>query len=135
MITITLESKKHKEILDVTDKINEIIIKNKIKEGVVNLFLTHTTAALTTVDEDPGIDLDLFDALEGMIPKLKFRHPHNSAHTPSHILSSIIGTSLTLLVENGELILGTWQRVVLVELDGPKERHIFMNIQLANQKI
>ncbi|OGK12136.1 hypothetical protein A3B40_04975 [Candidatus Roizmanbacteria bacterium RIFCSPLOWO2_01_FULL_37_16] len=128
MEKIIINTKKEKELVDITDKVNEIIKKNDFKEGAVTLFLTHTTAALTTIDEDPGIDLDLFDALEEMVPKLKYRHPHNPSHVPSHILSSLIGTSLTLLVEGGELILGTWQRVVLIELDGPKEREIYISI-------
>jgi len=128
MEKIIINTKKEKELVDITDKVNEIIKKNDFKEGAVTLFLTHTTAALTTIDEDPGIDLDLFDALEEMVPKLKYRHPHNPSHVPSHILSSLIGTSLTILVEGGELILGTWQRVVLIELDGPKEREIYISI-------
>ena len=127
METITIQTKKQKEIVDITDKISEIIQKNKRKDGTVNLFLTHTTAALTTADLDPGTDEDMLEAFWQMIPKFHYRHPHNPSHVPSHILSSLIGTSLTLLVEDGELILGTWQRVVLVELDGPKERNIIIS--------
>src|SRR3989344_8247440 len=127
MKRLVIQTKKEKELVDITDKINEIIKKNKFKEGSITLFLTHTTAALTTIDEDPGVDEDLFMALEKVVPKLNYRHPHNPAHMPSHILSSIIGTSLTLLVENGELILGPWQLVVLIELDGPKARKIFVS--------
>ena len=127
METIIVNTKKQKEVVDITNMISKIIKKNSFKKGVINLFLTHTTAALTTMDEDPGMDLDFFDALDVMIPKLKYRHPHNPVHTPSHILSSLIGTSLTLIVDKGELILGTWQRVVLVELDGPKERKIVIS--------
>lgn len=129
METITIDTKKAKEIVDITDKISEIIKKSKIKDGVVHLFLTHTTAALTTADLDPGTDLDMLDAFEAMIPKLNYRHPHNPTHVSSHILSSLIGTSLSLPVKEVELILGTWQRVVLVELDGPKERKIIVSTQ------
>ena len=84
----------------------------------------HTTAALTTADLDPGTDLDMLDAFEAMMPKLRYRHPHNPEHVPDHILSSLIGTGLTLPVESGSLVLGTWQRVVLVELDGPRQREL-----------
>lgn len=125
---LIIKTKKEKELADITDKINEIIKKNRFKEGVITLFLTHTTAALTTIDEDPGVDKDLFMALEKVVPKLNYHHPHNPDHMPSHILSSIIGTSLTLLVEEGGLILGPWQLIVLVELDGPKERKIFISL-------
>ena len=129
MEAITIQTKKRKEIVDITDEISQIIQKNKIKDGVLHLFLTHTTAALTMADLDPGTDLDMLDAFEEIIPKLRYRHPHNPPHVPSHILSSLIGTSLTLLVEKGELVLGTWQRIVLVELDGPKERKICLSVQ------
>jgi secondary thiamine-phosphate synthase enzyme len=63
-----------------------------------------------------------------MIPKLKYRHPHDPSHVGDHIMSSIIGTSLILPFENKNLVLGTWQRVVLIEFDGPRERKIFIKI-------
>lgn len=124
---LNIQTGKEKQVIDITDKVQELINKNNFREGPVTLFLAHTTAALTTADLDPGTDLDMLDAIEKMIPKLNFRHPHNPAHVPSHIMSSLIGVSLTLLVEEGNLVLGTWQRVVLVELDGPKTRRIKIN--------
>ena len=127
MEKLLIQTTKEKELVDITDKVNEIIKKSDFKEGAINLFLTHTTAALTTIDEDPDVDKDLFMALEKIVPKLNYHHPHNPDHMSSHILSTIIGTSLTLLVKNGELVLGTWQRVVLVELDGSKERKIVLS--------
>lgn len=93
---------------------------------ICNLFLTHTTAALTTADLDPGTDLDMLDAFEAIVPKLKYRHPHDPSHVSDHILSSVIGTSLTIPVKEGKLVLGTWQRVVLVEFDGPKQRELII---------
>lgn len=97
----------------------------------MHLFLLHTTAALTTADLDPGTDLDMLDAFEEMVPKLKYRHPHDPEHVPDHILSAMIGTSLLVPVENGELVLGTWQRVVLMEFDGPRERQVHMSFVKA----
>lgn len=93
----------------------------------MNLFLTHTTAALTTADLDPGTDQDYLTAFEEMIPQLDYKHPHDPAHMPDHILSTLIGASLTIPVENGQLVLGTWQKVVLIEFDGPRERQIVIN--------
>lgn len=128
MAKITVHTQKKKQVLDITDLINREISKQKAQSGSVNLFLTHTTAALTTADLDPGTDQDYLDAFEVIIPKLEYRHPHDPAHTPDHILSSLIGTSLTLPVENGQLVLGIWQRVVLIEFDGPREREIVINL-------
>lgn len=88
------------------------------------MFVAHTTCAVTTADLDPGTDLDLLDAVWEMIPKLDYRHPHDPAHVPAHLASSIIGPSVTIPVADGQLVLGTWQRIILVELDGPRERQL-----------
>lgn len=125
---IFVKSEKSKQIVDITDLINKQLSKQDKKDGICLLFLKHTTAALTTADLDPGTDLDMLDAFEKMIPKLNYRHPHNPSHVPDHILSTVIGTSLTLPVTEGELDLGSWQRVVLVELDGPRQREIICRI-------
>lgn len=117
-----------REVLDITDLVNQEIGKQNIQEGLVNIFLTHTTAALTTADLDPGTDQDYLKAFEELIPKLDYNHPHDPTHMPDHILSVLIGTSLTLPIENGKLVLGTWQRVVLVEFDGPRERQVVLNL-------
>lgn len=126
---MTIKTTKQKEILDITEEINDELGRIKAKDGVCHLFLAHTTAALTTADLDPGgTDLDYLEALEKLIPKLQYRHPHDPNHMPDHILSSLIGASLTLPVKNGKLVLGTWQRVTLMEFDGPRERKILITI-------
>lgn len=127
MIRFTVVTSEKKQVLDITDKINQEITRQKIESGLVNLFLTHTTAALTTADLDPGADQDYLSAFAKLVPKIKFKHPHNPAHMPDHILSSLVGTSISLPVENGYLVLGTWQRVVLLEFDGPRERQIIIS--------
>lgn len=126
MQELSIKTTKKKQVVDITDKVNAVIKESA--EGLVNLFVMHTTAALTTADLDEGgTDLDYLDAFEQMVPKLNYRHPHNPAHMPDHILSSIIGTSLTLPVKDGKLLLGAWQRVVLLEFDGPREREIIVS--------
>jgi len=125
---LIIKSKRNKEIIDLTNKINEILINQKIENGLIFLFSLHTTCSLTTADLDPGTDLDMLDAFENIIPKLKYRHPHDPSHVGDHIMSSIIGPSLALPFENKKLILGTWQRIVLIELNGPREREIYYKI-------
>lgn len=128
MLKISVKTKEKREVVDITDKVNEEISEQKFKNGICNLFMTHTTAALTTADLDPGTDQDYLDAFEKIIPKLDYKHPHDPQHMPDHILSSLIGTSLSIPVEQGKLVLGTWQKVVLMEFDGPKDRTIILNI-------
>ncbi len=121
---MTFKTRKKREVLDITDKIESELRHASVNNGFCHLSVLHTTAALTTADLDPGTDLDLLDAFEHMIPKLRYRHPHDPSHVGDHIMSALIGTSVSVAVESGKLVLGTWQRIVLVELDGPRERQI-----------
>jgi len=122
MKEFTIKTTKKKQIVDITDK-----VQGMMQEGIVHLFVLHTTCALTTADLDPGTDLDMLDAFEAIIPKLNYRHPHDPSHVQDHIMSSIIGPSVSVPIKDGKLVLGTWQRIVLVELNGPRERTIVFN--------
>jgi secondary thiamine-phosphate synthase enzyme len=129
MQRITIKTRKKREVLDITGTVETVLEKDHSHTaGICNLFILHTTAALTTADLDPGTDLDMLDAFEAMIPKLRYRHPHNPEHVPDHILSALIGTSVALPFEHGKLVLGTWQRIVLIELDGPRQRELVMSV-------
>jgi secondary thiamine-phosphate synthase enzyme len=88
----------------------------------------HTTAAVTTADLDPGTDLDLLDALDSLIAPRPWRHPHDPEHAPDHLLASIIGPSVTVPVRAGRLVLGTWQRIILVEFTGPRQRRLVLTM-------
>ncbi len=132
MNRLTVKTHKKREILDITEQVQAELHRDHPRQnGVCHLLVLHTTAALTTADLDPGTDLDMLDAFEAMMPKLHYRHPHDPSHVPDHILSALIGTSVSLIVENGELILGTWQRVVLIELDGLRRREVAMSFSSA----
>ncbi len=124
MQIMTIETQRSRQVIDVTTALNAYIRQQDFSDGLCHVFITHTTAALTTADLDPGTDLDMLDAFTAMVPKLHFRHPHNPAHTPDHILATMLGASVTVPVSGGRLLLGMWQRVVLFEFDGPRERQI-----------
>jgi secondary thiamine-phosphate synthase enzyme len=117
-----------KEIVDLTDRLKTVIRKANIQEGLFSLFVTHTTAALTTGEIGEGTDGDFLEVVEGMIPRIRFQHAHNPAHAWSHMASSILGPSLTVPVSAGKVVLGTWQSVMLVELDGPRERTVHVTL-------
>jgi secondary thiamine-phosphate synthase enzyme len=131
MHRLIIKTAKKREVLDITDLVEDQLGENSVESGLCNLFILHTTAALTTADLDPGTDLDMLDAFEAMVPKLGYRHPHNPAHVGDHILSALIGTSVALPFEKSKLLLGTWQRVVLIELDGPRERELAMSVSAS----
>lgn len=132
MTKLTVATHKKRQVLDITDEVQARLPK---ESGICCLNVLHTTAALTTADLDPGTDLDMLDAFEAMMPKLHYRHPHNPAHVPDHILSSLIGTALTLPIEKGSLVLGAWQRVVLIELDGPRQRQLTLHFIQTPQAV
>lgn len=127
MTKLKVTTHKKRSVVDITDQVQSELRQNPAQpNGMCHLLVLHTTAALTTADLDPGTDLDMLDAFEAMMPKLRYRHPHDPSHVPDHILSALIGTSVSLFVQEGKLVLGTWQRVVLIELDGPRTREIAM---------
>jgi secondary thiamine-phosphate synthase enzyme len=118
-----------KQVVDLTDRIEKVIRMAKMQEGLCSLFITHTTAALTTGEIGEGTEHDFLQVVEQLIPRIHFQHVHDPLHAWSHMASSILGPSLTVPVSAGTLVLGTWQSVMLVELDGPRERsvHITLN--------
>ncbi|HSX18925.1 MAG TPA: secondary thiamine-phosphate synthase enzyme YjbQ [Candidatus Saccharimonadales bacterium] len=127
MQQITINTTKHNEVVDITEEVNEILSKSKSEEGLVNITTLHTTCALTTADLDPGTDEDLLEAVTKMFPEGNWRHGHNPGHVGEHIMSSLIGMTVTLPYKNKKLILGTWQRVILVELSGPRQRELIVS--------
>ena len=116
-----LSTSKKQELIDITDRINSIIKKSKIKDGICNVFAAHATAAIIINENyDPNICLDLLEALNKIIPSGIWRHDRIDGNADSHIKSAILGPSETIPIKNGELYLGRWQAVQFAELDGPR---------------
>lgn len=127
MRTFTVTTRKKDQVVDITDTVENSLREEQNADGLCSLFVAHTTCALTTADLDPGTDLDLLDALRHLLPELPYRHPHDPSHTTDHLLSSLLGPSLVIPYVRHRLLLGTWQRVILVELDGPRQRLMYMS--------
>ena len=123
MKRLKIKTERKRQVLDVTDLVEVELPEG---DGVVTVFVQHTTAAITTADLDPGTDEDLLDFLDSLVPNRKWRHPHDPSHAPDHLLASLIGPSVTVPYADGKLLLGTWQRIILVELDGPRDRNIII---------
>src|SRR6266850_6513621 len=122
--TVTISTQRDKQALDITDRVQQFVSELAISAGLCSVFVTHTTAAITTGESIEGTDEDLMEVLERIIPDIKFRHHHDPSHAPDHMISSIVGASLTIPINGGKLQLGTWQRVLLVECNGPRDRRI-----------
>jgi secondary thiamine-phosphate synthase enzyme len=134
MEELIIKTTKAKELIDITDHVSTIIHKHHVRSGLCHLFLKHTTAALTTSLFDQEYELDLLGAFEMVIPcnPLKTEshpvfHTHHHTHISSHIISSLLGPSLVIPVKEGVLQLGTLQRIVLVELNGPRDRNLLVD--------
>lgn len=123
-MTIQLKTSKKRQIIDITGQVQAQLEGS----GLVNVFIKHTTMAVTVADLDPGTDQDIIDALEAMTPQKPWRHPHDPGHFPDHLWSALIGPSVTLPYHNGRLQLGSWQRVIVIELDGPRERQLELTL-------
>ena len=128
MQTISISTSDKDQIVDLTDTVAAYVRQAERASGVCVVFAAHTTCALTTADLDPGTDQDMLDALRHILPPLTYRHPHDPAHTPDHILATLIGPSLSLPYSDHRLPLGTWQRIILVELDGPRQRTLHLAV-------
>ena len=120
-MTLTIPTSEKRQVVDITEKIAAEVAE---KSGYVSIFTSHSTTAITTANLDPGTDQDLLDALSTLIPPLQWRHQHDPAHAPDHLLASIIGPGLVVPVKAGRLQLGTWQRIVLIDFNGPQERQV-----------
>ena len=124
-MVIEINSNSKRQVIDITGEVRKNLAAGA---GVVNVFVKHTTAAITTADLDPGTDLDYLDFLQAITPNVKWRHPHDPGHAPDHLLASTIGPGVSVPFANGQLLLGAWQRIILVELDGPRQRNLELNV-------
>ena len=125
---LTIATRKKDQVIDITASVENFLREEQAENGACLVFAAHTTCAITTADLDPGTDLDLLDALRKIFPQMRFRHPHNPSHTTDHLLSSLIGPSVMVPYVNGQLVLGVWQRIILVELDGPRQRDVHLTL-------
>ena len=128
---ITIKTRSYKQVIDITDSVERVVAASGKKAGLCNVFVLHTTAGITTGEAIEGTDEDLMETLERIIPDMKFRHAHDPSHAPDHMISSILGPSLTVPIHNGKLMLGTWQRILLVECNGPRERELAVTVLAA----
>lgn len=125
---LRIATTRAKEAVDLTERVNELVKASGVQEGLCVLFVTHTTAALTTGEVGEGTEEDLLEIVEQVIPRIRFRHAHDPGHAWSHMASSILGPSLAVPVSDGRLTLGTWQSVLLIELDGPRHRDVHVRL-------
>jgi secondary thiamine-phosphate synthase enzyme len=128
MERISLKTAKRVDLIDITDKIQNIVTKSKVREGICFVFCPHTTAGLTINENaDPSVQGDIISTLNKLAPE-GAGYSHTEGNADSHVKSSLFGVSLTLFIEGGRLALGTWQGIYFCEGDGPRSREVWVKI-------
>ena len=128
MNVITIHSKEHEQVIDITDQVAAIAVS--IGEGICNVFTEHTTCALMILTNENGI-ADLLTVLHGLVPQ-STAYVHDSAdHVRAHVLSALVGPSLSVPVRDSRLGLGQFQRIVLAEFEGPRRRTVQVSLTLS----
>ncbi len=126
--SISLRTHKRIEAVDITEEISKIVKESGVKNGICLIFVPHTTASITINENaDPSVMRDILSTLSELIPYNK-TYAHLEGNADAHIKSSIIGSSREIIVDNGKLLLGTWQGVFFLEFDGPRTRKIFVKV-------
>jgi len=127
-IQITTSSKR--QLIDITKHVEKLLKESRIADGLVCIFAQHTTCSIIISEIEDNLEYDIINFLDKKGPKCPFKHSSygNTSHTSAHILSSTIGQSVLVPFTQKALQLGTWQRICLLELDGPRQREVIVKI-------
>ena len=129
MWEINVSSKKRNEMIDITYDIQKLIDKESLTEGHLLVYVPHTTAGITINEgADPSVQRDIIETLKKLIPENGDYH-HMEGNSDAHIKASLLGSSVTVMVKNKKMILGTWQHIFFYEGDGPRTRKVIIDIR------
>jgi secondary thiamine-phosphate synthase enzyme len=126
-----VQTKEHAQLIDVTAKVEAAVRSSGIEHGACVVFVPHTTAGVTIQENsDPDVQRDVLAALAHAAPDVLpgAGYTHDEGNSPAHVKSSLVGCSVTVLVDGGELVLGTWQGIYLCEFDGPRTRRVAVRV-------
>ena len=131
---INVKSRDRTEFIDITEKIQEVLKETGVSSGVCNIFVPHTTAAVTVNEGvDPTVQRDIQNFLNKMVP-FEGDYHHREGNSSAHIKTTLIGVSQTVLIDEGRLVLGTWQSIFFCEFDGPRHRRVALKIIAGDKK-
>ena len=125
---IDVRTRSRTELLDITAPLSRLLQESRVADGLMVVFVPHTTAAVTINENaDPSVQQDILAELNRLIP-LKASYRHTEGNSDAHIKSSLLGASQTIFIHGGKLVLGTWQGVYFCEFDGPRSRKVWVKI-------
>jgi secondary thiamine-phosphate synthase enzyme len=127
--TLEVRTGSMTDMVDITDSVAKEVSRAGISEGICIVFVPHTTAAVTVNEgHDPAVSEDILHKLDELAPR-NAGYGHGEGNADAHIKASLMGSSVTLLVEKGTLVLGTWQKIFFCEFDGPRQRKFFVSVR------
>ena len=125
---LTFQTSTGKQIIDITSKVADLVNQSSAKEGLCLVFGQHTTCSVMLGEYETGLDEDFLNMFEQLKPKGPFQHAHEPDHAPSHLFSSMVGEQVVIPIQDGQLTFGTWQKIMLVEFNGPRTRDVIVQI-------
>jgi len=125
---INISTKEKYQLIDITDEVEKIVKESEVKDGLVLVFVPHSTAGIILTENEPGLKEDWLKFLKKLVSDFDFLHNRIDNNADSHILSGFVGQERVLFVKGGQIIRGTWQQIFLLELDGPRNRKIIVKI-------
>jgi secondary thiamine-phosphate synthase enzyme len=130
MTELRVQSTRAREMIDITGEVAELVRLAALPEGLCNVYVAHATAAIViNENDDPNVCVDTLDALDKLVPAGVWRHDRVDGNAASHIQAAMLGPSEIIPVQDGRLVLGRWQAIMLVELDGPRDRRVLVTLR------
>jgi len=128
MQSLTIRTQKHTQFVDITRAVQSAVSNAGVKNGIVTVFVPHTTAGVTINENaDPDVVADLGDALDRTVP-WQAQYKHSEGNAAAHVKASMMGSSIQIIIEEGLLRLGTWQAIYFCEFDGPRSRDVWVQV-------
>lgn len=125
---LEIKSRSRCEMLDITNQVKRIVKESGIKDGICHLYVPHTTAGITINEgADPDVVNDIISTLEKMVP-YNGNYRHSEGNSAAHIKASLVGSSKSIPIDNGEMLLGRWQGIFFCEFDGPRSRKVILKL-------
>ncbi len=129
MHTFQVKTRERDQFVEITDEVAQAVARSQVRSGAVTVYVPHTTAGVTINENaDPDVVHDMLLTLKRLIPKDAPGYRHAEGNSDSHVKASMMGASCRVLIEEGKLVLGTWQGIYLCEFDGPRTRSVHVQV-------
>ena len=127
--SFSVPTRRRCEMIDVTARVASVVVDSGVRDGHAVVFVPHTTAGVTINENaDPDVQHDILLTLEELIPPVRRGYRHGEGNSDAHVKASLVGSSETILIDGGQLVLGTWQGIYLAEFDGPRTRQMHVAV-------